>query len=120
VGDKEKQLTKNKAYCITCSADSIDLDARSLFVWGGYNRATWLPKTMAEMRKRLEMCRRENKCNNCDAEIHEIVIERTKLTLRQMEHWGKSAKEKEEYKEKYYQENKDRISEYNKKYRQKL
>jgi len=84
-------MAKLKAYVISCSGDAIDLDARNLFVWGSFGRATWLPGTKAEMKKRLEMCRRENQCANCDAEIHEVVIERTKLILRQIEIRGESA-----------------------------
>ena len=76
-------MPKIKCYAISCSAD-VEVDIRKLYVWGGGGiSAKWLPETKGEIKKRLNQCRRELKCDACDAEIHEIVIERTKKTKKQ-------------------------------------
>ena len=112
-------MAKIKAYVISCSGDAIDLDIRNLFVWGGYGYATWLPKIKVEIMKRLEMCRRENKCAFCDAEIHKIIIERTKLTFKNIESQGEKTNSYGKYQREYYQKNKERYKEYQREYRKK-
>lgn len=37
----------------------------------------------AEAKRRVKKCQVENKCQTCDAEIHEVILERTKKTLKQ-------------------------------------
>jgi len=45
--------------------------------------ARWLPETMAEAKKRVMQCKKENNCDFCDAEIHEIIINRHIKTKKQ-------------------------------------
>jgi hypothetical protein len=71
-----------KTYAISCSSD-VELDVRKLYVWGGLKSARFLPDSLAEAKRRVKKCQAENKCQNCDAEIHEIKLERTKKTLKQ-------------------------------------
>ena len=72
-----------KIYVISCSCD-VELDVRKLYVWGGLKSARFLPDNRAEAKRRVKKCQVENKCQICDAEIHEIRLERTKKTLKQL------------------------------------
>lgn len=74
-------MAKIKCYVISCSSDA-DLDARKLYVWGGIKHAQWLPETIGEAKKRIVQCKKDNRCYFCDAEIHEIIINRTKETQK--------------------------------------
>ena len=73
-------LGKVKFFVVSCSSDSR-LDARSLYVWGEMGRARWLPETEREAGRRIRECRRLMKCAECDAQIHEVRVNRTKSTL---------------------------------------
>lgn len=76
-------MAKIKCYAISCSSDA-EIDTRKLYVWGGMKYAQWLPEGVGEAKKRISQCRKENKCEICDAEIHEIIIERTQKTKKQI------------------------------------
>jgi len=75
-------MAKINAIIISCSSDA-ELDARRLFLWGAGKYAKWLPDSIHEAKKRIIQCRIEHKCACCDAEIHKVEIERTKLTNKQ-------------------------------------
>ena len=72
-------MARIKCFAISCSSDA-DLDARRLYVWGELKHAHWLPETKMEAKRRIKQCKKENKCSLCDAEIHEIEIQRNKDT----------------------------------------
>ena len=71
-----------KRFAISCSSDA-ELDARRLFVWGGIRHTRWLPESLVEARRRILECRKEYKCERCDAEVHGISIDRTRTTNKQ-------------------------------------
>ena len=75
-------MAKIKVFAISCSSDA-EMNAQSLYVWGGMKNAQWLPSTEKEARKRIIQCRKINKCDYCDWQIHPIIIERTEKTLKQ-------------------------------------
>jgi len=75
-------MAKISAIIISCSSDA-DLDSRRLFLWGAGKYAKWLPDSMSEAKKRVIQCKRECGCDYCDAEIHKIELDRTKLTKKQ-------------------------------------
>ena len=76
-------MAKIKCYVISCSSD-VNLDTRKLYISGGTGHAHWLPETVGEAKKRILQCKKINPCNFCDAEIHEVIINRTKETTRQL------------------------------------
>jgi len=75
-------MSKIKTYVISCSSD-VELDARGLYVWGGIKKARFLPESIKDAKRRVLKCRIETGCQSCDAEIHEVILERTKKTLKQ-------------------------------------
>ncbi len=75
-------MSKIKVYAVSCSAD-VELDARKLYVWGDTKSARFLPDSRREANYRIKKCQVENQCRTCDAEVHEIVLRRTKKTLKQ-------------------------------------
>jgi len=75
-------MAKINCYVITCSSDN-EMDIRSLYVWGEWGSARWLPTTKKEAQRRIEECRKKNACEFCDAQIHKIYIERNKNTYMQ-------------------------------------
>ena len=75
-------MAKIKRFVISCSSDA-EMNAQSLYVWGGMKNAIWLPETEREARKRIIQCRKINKCIDCDWQIHKIIIERTEKTIKQ-------------------------------------
>lgn len=75
-------MAKVICYPITCSSDA-ETDIRRLYVWGEWESAKWLPTSREEAKRRIAMCKEKNKCQHCDAQIHKVVIERTKKTLMQ-------------------------------------
>ena len=75
-------MAKIKCYVISCSSDA-ELDARRLFVWGGYERVRWCAETKKEAEKQILACQKEYKCLNCDPEIHLLELERTAETNKQ-------------------------------------
>jgi len=76
-------MPKIVCYAISCSAMS-DIDIRKLYVWGEWHHKTWLPLTEHEARKRIKLCKKKHGCETCDAEVHKVVIERTKKTFRHL------------------------------------
>jgi len=62
-------MAKINCYVITCSSDN-EMDIRSLYVWGEWGSARWLPTT-------------KTACEFCDAQIHKIYIERNRNTYMQ-------------------------------------
>ena len=76
-------MSKIKCFAVSCSSD-VELDVRKLYIWGGLKSAYFLPDNKSEAKRRVKKCQVENKCQTCDAEIHEIRIERTKRTLKQL------------------------------------
>lgn len=76
-------MAKIIIYPISCSSEG-ELDARKLYVWGEWDKAKWLPLTKGEAQRRIELCRKENKCKTCDAQVHRVEIQRTKKTYKQM------------------------------------
>ena len=74
--------SKIKVYAISCSSDG-EVNVRNLFVWGQFGNRSWLPTTQTEAKKRVIMCQKENHCDYCDYQIHEIEIDRTVPTLSQ-------------------------------------
>jgi len=81
--DERNRMAKIKFYVISCSAMG-DMDVRKLYVWGEWHHNTWLPKTEHEARKRIKLCRKKYCCEACDAEVHKVVVERTKKTSKQL------------------------------------
>jgi len=79
---REVGMAKIRCYVISCSSDS-DMDARNLYVWGEQGAAHWLPDSAKEVKRRIDACRRQHDCQPCDAEVHEIVVERTLSTKSQ-------------------------------------
>jgi len=75
-------MAKIKCYMVSCSSDA-EMDARKLYVWGGYERIRWCAETRRETQKQVLACQREYECVNCDAEIHMIELERTVETNKQ-------------------------------------
>jgi len=75
-------MAKIKCFVISCSSDA-ELDARKLYVWGGYKHIRWLPETAGEAKKQIIECKKEYKCEICDAQIHPLELERTRLTNKQ-------------------------------------
>lgn len=75
--------TKIKSYAISCSSD-VQMDARSLYVWGELGAAHCLPESAKEARRRVLECRKKMKCAECDAEIHVVEIERSRATKLQI------------------------------------
>ena len=68
------------AYIISCSSDA-EKPLGQLDVWGELDTARWFPSTAKEARMRVEACRKKMKCRECDAEIHRVIVERTRPTL---------------------------------------
>ena len=81
--NKGANMAKINCYLISCSSDA-ELDARRLFVWGGFGNVNWCAETKKEAQKQIMACIKKNKCLNCDSEIHQIDIERTYPTNKQM------------------------------------
>jgi len=75
-------MAKINCYVITCSSDN-EMDIRSLYVWGEWGSARWLPTTKKEAQRRVEECRKKTACEFCDAQIHKIYIERNRNTYMQ-------------------------------------
>ncbi len=76
-------MAKIKFYVITCSSDT-ECNERELYIHAGEpGNAHWLPQTARELKARLFACRSKHGCQNCDAEVHELCAERTKITLKQ-------------------------------------
>jgi hypothetical protein len=69
-----------KFYIISCSSDT-EMDVRNLYCWGEWESAAFMPDTRQEALDRIERCRKKNKCESCDAEIHRVSIRRKKKTL---------------------------------------
>lgn len=80
-------MAKIKTCVITCSSDG-ELDVRKLLVWGQIGRINSLPENRHEANRRILGCQKEYRCEICDAEIHKIVIERTKITKLQLVAYG--------------------------------
>jgi hypothetical protein len=78
-----------KVFAVSCSAD-VECDVRKLNIWGEWRAARWLPDTIKETKKRIEACRKENKCAECDAEIQRVRIKRSKKTIWQIHNDTKS------------------------------
>jgi hypothetical protein len=72
-------------YVISCSSDSVRLDARSLYVWGEMGAAKWLPDSEREAKRRISQCKIHTRCKDCDAEIHRVAIQRRSPTINQTE-----------------------------------
>jgi hypothetical protein len=70
--------TKINFYIITCSAEAMDMDARSVYPWGESQFQGGLPGTAKEARRRIRECQRKNKCSQCDWEIHKCETERNR------------------------------------------
>lgn len=91
---RKNLITKIKSYVISCSSDA-DLDVRRLYVWGEMGLAKWLPDTIKEANRRIRLCQKENGCDHCDAQVHEVVINRTRPTKKQSLTASKSAYKKQ-------------------------
>jgi hypothetical protein len=72
-----------KGYVISCSSDG-EVDARNLYLWGEMPHARWFAETSKEAKRRVEWCRKEYKCAECDAQVHAIEISRTRSTKLQI------------------------------------
>ena len=113
-------MAKIKAYVISCSSDG-DVDVDQLFIWGEIGQYRSLSETRHDAKKRMLICRKQMKCNVCDAEIHEIEIERTARTYGGWVSENEDTEEKERrriYRQKYYRRNKEKYKEYQKVYRE--
>ena len=75
-------MAKIKCFAVSCSSD-VEMNAQSLYVWGGIKNVQWIPSTEKEARKRIIQCRKINECKHCDWQIHKSIIERTEKTLKQ-------------------------------------
>ena len=73
---------KTQFFVISCSSDG-DVNQRFLYIHGERKHQA-LPTTHSEARKRLSSCKKEVKCQECDAEIHQCLIRREFSTLKQM------------------------------------
>jgi len=76
-------MAKITAYVVSCSNDS-DLNITRLYLWGEFPPATWLPITEKEAKRRIKKCKEYNKCEICDAQIHEIKIKRTDIIYKNL------------------------------------
>lgn len=76
-------MSQVKYFIITCSEDSDRMDVRSLCVWGEWGGGHALADTRREAMHRVAMCKKKHQCRDCDAEIHEGLVERTKVTKGQ-------------------------------------
>lgn len=93
-------MARIKFFVISCSSD-VPTDARSLYVWGEGQAAPWLPDTIREAGRRIRRCKMKTGCTECDAEIHEVEINRTKATLfNRLESSEKNWKSAEPYRDK--------------------
>lgn len=70
-------------YVVSCSSDCIDLNKPNLVVWSGILRHDELASDIKELKRGIAQCKKYTECQNCDAEIHEITIIRTKQTLKE-------------------------------------
>jgi len=78
-------VQKIKFYVISCSSDKIFEQPASLYVWGETEHARWFPDTLREAKRRIDQCQEKYNCSCCDAEIHEVLITRTKDTKKQIQ-----------------------------------
>ncbi len=78
---EKSEIALIKRCVISCSSDAW-IDARGLYVWGSTKHVRFLPNDVREAKKRIAECQAEYQCVFCDAEIHKIVIKRTKETAK--------------------------------------
>ncbi len=79
--------TKVRRYVISCSSD-VPLNQSELYVFGDLKTGEY-SKQVNGSKQIICQCRRKNQCLECDAEVHEILIERSKQTLKQFLSHGK-------------------------------